>query len=129
MKKLILFICVIVFTNLGMSQTRVNNLEPPISYETVQTKPLFPGGLNEFMAFVIKNYQVPSEEEEVATGVLEVSIVIDANGSVSKVDILKEVGNAGKEVKRVLAKCPKWKPGMQNGAVVSVIYNFPITIR
>lgn len=112
-----------------MSQNLVKNFEDPISYETVQTKPVFPGGLSEFMTFVIKNYQVPSEEEEVITGVLEVSIIIDTNGSVSKVTILKEVGNAGKEVKRILAKCPKWKPGMQNGVAVSVIYNFPVTIR
>ena len=129
MKKIILFVCIIVFTNLGMSQKPSINIEPPISYEVVQTKPVFPGGLSEFMTFVIKNYQVPSEEEEVANGVLEVSIIIDTNGSVSKVDIIKEVGNAGKEVKRVLAKCPKWKPGMQNGVNVSVVYNFPITIK
>ncbi|WP_395057402.1 energy transducer TonB [Flavobacterium sp.] len=114
-----------------MSQTATRQKsEIPVLYETVQTKPVFPGGINEFMKFVMKNYQAPvTEEEEVATGVLEVSIVIDVDGSISKVNIIKEVGNAGKEVKRVLTKCPKWTPGSQNGINVPVVYNFPITIK
>lgn len=101
----------------------------PVKYEIVEVKPLFPGGISEFMRFVMKNYQVPEEDEEVATGVVQVSIVIDIDGSVSQINIIKDVGNAGKEVKRVLAKCPKWTPGRQNGANVPVEYNFPITIK
>jgi protein TonB len=132
MKKfLILFVCTFC-TNLLFSQTstRLTN-EMSVEYETVQTKPVFPGGIGEFMKFVMKNYQVPSseEEEEIATGTLEVSIVIGVDGRISKINILQEVGNAGKEVKRVLEKCPKWTPGSQNGVNVPVVYNFPIKIQ
>ena len=129
-KFLILFVCAFC-TNLLSSQSSTRLLsETPVLYETVQTKPVFPGGIQEFMIFVMKNYQPPSsEEEEVATGTLEVSIVIGVDGSISKVEIIKEVGNAGKEIKRVLAKCPKWTPGSQNGVKVAVVYNFPIKIQ
>ena len=118
-------------TNILLSQTATRpTSEVPVQYETVQTKPVFPGGINEFMKFVMKNYQAPvTEEEEVVTGVLEVSIVISIDGSISKVNIIKEVGAAGKEVKRVLTKCPKWTPGSQNGVNVPVVYNFPIKIQ
>ena len=131
MKKFLILFVFTVCTNILLSQTATRQKsEIPVLYETVQTKPVFPGGINEFMKFVMKNYQAPvTEEEEVATGVLEVSIVIDVNGSISKVNIIKEVGNAGKEVKRVLTKCPKWTPGSQNGINVPVVYNFPITIK
>ncbi len=131
MKKFLILFVFTVCTNILLSQTATRQKsEIPVLYETVQTKPVFPGGINEFMKFVMKNYQAPvTEEEEVATGVLEVSIVIDVDGSISKVNIIKEVGNAGKEVKRVLTKCPKWTPGSQNGINVPVVYNFPITIK
>ncbi|MFM9988889.1 energy transducer TonB [Flavobacterium sp.] len=129
-KFLILFVCTFC-TNLLSSQTSTRLVsETPVLYETVQTKPVFPGGIQEFMRFVMKNYQAPStEEEEVATGTLEVSIVIGVDGNISKIEIIKEVGNAGKEVKRVLAKCPKWTPGSQNGVNVPVVYNFPVKIQ
>ncbi|MEO8236099.1 MAG: energy transducer TonB [Flavobacterium sp.] len=129
-KFLILFACAFC-TSLLSSQTSMRLVsETPVLYETVQTKPVFPGGIQEFMRFVMKNYQAPStEEEEVETGTLEVSIVIGVDGNISKVEIIKEVGNAGKEVKRVLAKCPKWTPGSQNGVNVPVVYNFPIKIQ
>ncbi|SFB04556.1 TonB protein C-terminal [Flavobacterium swingsii] len=132
MKKFLILFVFTVCTNILLSQTATRQKsEIPVQYEMVQTKPVFPGGINEFMKFVMKNYQAPAteEEEEVATGVLEVSIVIGVDGSISKVNIIKEVGNAGKEVKRVLAKCPKWTPGSQNGVTVAVVYNFPIKIQ
>lgn len=131
MKKFLILFVFTVCTNILLSQTASGLVsETPILYETVQMKPVFPGGIQEFMKFVMKNYQAPStEEEEVVTGTLEVSIVIGVDGNISKVEIIKEVGNAGKEVKRVLAKCPKWTPGSQNGVNVPVIYNFPIKIQ
>jgi Gram-negative bacterial TonB protein C-terminal len=132
MKKFLILSVFALCTNLLLSQTstRLTN-EVPVLYEVVQTKPVFPGGIQEFMKFVMKNYQAPSteEEEEAATGVLEVSMVIDVDGSINRVEILKEVGKAGKEVKRVLAKCPKWSPGSNNGVTVPVVYNFHITIK
>ena len=131
MKKFWILFVFTVCTNILLSQTATRpTSEVPVQYETVQTKPVFPGGINEFMKFVMKNYQAPvTEEEEVVTGVLEVSIVISIDGSISKVNIIKEVGTAGKEIKRVLTKCPKWTPGSQNGVNVPVVYNFPIKIQ
>jgi protein TonB len=132
MKKFLILFVFALCSNLLLSQTstRLTN-EVPVQYEAVQNKPVFPGGIQEFMKFVMKNYQAPSteEDEEVATGTLEVSIVIGVDGSISQIDILKEVGKAGKEVKRVLAKCPKWSPGSNNGIAVPVVYNFPIKIQ
>ena len=131
MKKFWILFVFTVCTNILLSQTATRQMsETPVQYEMVQTKPVFPGGLNEFMKFVMKNYQSPAtEEEEVATGVLEANIIIGVDGSVNKVNIITEVGNSGKEVKRILSKCPKWTPGSQNGVNVPVVYSFHITIK
>lgn len=129
MKKITILILSFLCINLVFSNKIDKSVEAPIPFESVEVKPMFPGGINEFMRFVMKNYQVPEEEEGGATGVVQVSIIIAADGSVSNVDILKDVGSAGKEIKRVLSKCPKWTPGRQKGQNVPVVYNFPITIK
>ncbi|MGH2667287.1 energy transducer TonB [Flavobacterium sp.] len=130
MRKITILILSFLIGNLVFSKTFNNPLEIPIQYESVEIKPLFPGGISEFMKFVMKNYQVPEDEEGGGeTGTVQVSIVIDVDGSVAQVTIVKDVGNAGKEIKRVLSKCPKWTPGRQKGINVPVVYNFPITIK
>lgn len=129
MKKITILIMLFLIGSSVFPQT-IKNVETPFQYDAVEVKPLFPGGINEFMKFVMKNYQVPEDEDgSGATGVLQVSIVIGIDGSIAQVNIIKEVGNAGKEVKRVLSKCPKWTPGRQGGVNVPVVYNFPITIK
>jgi protein TonB len=129
MKK-ITILMMLFFIGSSVSPQTIKKTETPLQYDAVEVKPLFPGGINEFMRFVMQNYQVPEDEDgSGATGVLEVSIVIGIDGSITQVNILKEVGNAGKEVKRVLAQCPKWTPGRQRGVNVPVVYNFPITIK
>ncbi|WP_300564832.1 energy transducer TonB [Flavobacterium sp.] len=130
MKKITILIMCFLVGNLVFPKNVNTALEVPVQYDIVEVKPQFPGGITEFMRFVMKNYQVPEDEDGGgATGTLQVSIVIAADGSVTQVNILKEVGAAGKEVKRVLAKCPKWTPGRQGGISVPVVYNFPITIK
>ncbi len=116
---------ILIFTNFVVGQTSKTEL---ISYEKVQIKPEFPSGIGEFMFFFVKNYQVPEDEE--FSGVANVSIVIDADGKVTNIKIINDVGFAiAQEIKRVLSKCPKWKPASQEGINVPVIYNFPIKIQ
>ena len=130
MKKFVVVLLSFLVGNLMFPQSLGRSMDLPLQYESVEVKPQFPGGLNEFMRFVMKNYQVPEDEEgTVETGTVQVSIVIDVTGSLSQINILKDVGLAGKEVKRVLSKCPKWTPGRHKGINVPVVYNFPITIQ
>ena len=130
MKKFVIVLLSFLVGNLMFPQSLGGSMDLPLQYESVEVKPQFPGGLNEFMRFVMKNYQVPEDEEgTVETGTVQVSIVIDVNGGLSQINILKDVGGAGKEIKRVLSKCPKWTPGRHKGINVPVVYNFPITIQ
>jgi Gram-negative bacterial TonB protein C-terminal len=129
-KSLILFVSFVLLQFVSAQSVNGAKVDLPIGYDAVEVKPQFPGGISEFMKFVMKNYQVPEDEEGGgATGTVDVSIVIGPDGSLTNITILSDVGNSGKEIKRVLSKCPKWTPGRQNGANVSVIYNFPIKIQ
>lgn len=130
MKKGIAVLLSMLFVNLGFSKSMINSIDVPVQYEAVEVKPLFPGGMSEFMQFVMKNFQIQEDEEgNIPTGTVHVSIIINSEGVVSQISILRDVGNAGKEIKRVLSRCPKWTPGRMKGQNVSVEYNFPITIK
>ena len=128
MRKSALYLLFFLIINVGFAKKIETRMLIVIPYEQVEVKPLFPGGMNEFMRFVMKNFHI-SEEEEMPTGTIQVSMVIDKMGNVTNVQIIKDLGNAGNEIKRVLSKCPKWQPGRMKGENVDVEYVFPITIQ
>lgn len=128
MRKSALYLLFFLIINVGFAKKNETRMLIVIPYEQVEVKPLFPGGMNEFMRFVMKNFHI-SEEEEMPTGTIQVSMIIDKMGNVTNVQIIKDLGNAGNEIKRVLSKCPKWQPGRMKGENVDVEYVFPITIQ
>lgn len=94
----------------------------------IEVKPDFPGGIEKFYKFVSKNYQVP--EEEGLKGKVFVSFVVEKDGSLTDIKVLRDIGyGTGKEAIRVLKTCPKWNPGEQNGKKVRVLYSLPISIQ
>ena len=106
----------------------VINKSAPVSYDNVENRPMYPGGMNEFIKFVGKNFKAPDVEG--LSGVMKVSFVIETNGSVSDIKIENDLGHgSAEEAKRVIMKLPKWTPGDQDGKPVRVLYTLPITIR
>ncbi len=100
----------------------------PIEYDNVELQPQFPGGYKEFIKFLGKNYKAP--EVEGLSGVVKMSFVIETDGSIGEIKIVKDIGDgAGDEAKRVLKLCPKWTPGEQEGNKVRVLFQLPITIK
>lgn len=94
----------------------------------IEVKPDFPGGMEKFYKFVGSNYQTP--EEEGLKGKVYVTFVVEKDGSLTDIKVLRDIGyGTGKEAIRVLKKCPKWTPGEQNGKPVRVLYSLPITIQ
>jgi protein TonB len=94
----------------------------------IEVKPDFPGGIEKFYQFVGKNYQTP--EEEGLKGKVFVSFVVEKDGSLTDIKVLRDIGyGTGKEAIRVLNKCPKWTPGEQNGKKVRCTYSLPISIQ
>ena len=94
----------------------------------VQTKPQYPGGNAEFMKFVTKNFQ--TEELEGLSGIIKVSFVIETDGSIKQIKILKDIGgSSASESKRVVGLLSKWSVGQMNGTPVRVRYSLPVTIR
>lgn len=94
----------------------------------IEVKPEFPGGMAKFYKYVGDNYRAP--EEEGLKGKVYVTFVVEKDGSLTDIKVLRDIGyGTGKEAIRVLSKCPRWNPGIQNGKPVRVLYSLPIQIQ
>ena len=99
-------------------------------FTVVEQMPSFQGGDGELMKFIQKNIVYPAVEKEAGiSGTAYVTFVVDKDGKITDVKILRGVSggpNCDKEAMRVIKAMPAWKPGKQNGRPVSVHYNLPI---
>jgi hypothetical protein len=97
------------------------------NYAGIEVKPEFPGGMEKFYDFFNSNFKMP--EEENIRGKVFASFIVERDGSLSDVKVIRDFGyGTGQEVLRVLKKCPKWNPGIQNGKTVRVMYSLPFVI-
>lgn len=100
-------------------------------FDVVEQMPQFPGGdaaLFEYLSTHIK-YPTIAEENGVQGRVI-VTFVVERDGSISDVKVVKSVDpSLDKEASRVVAGMPKWIPGKQNGSAVRVKYTVPVTFR
>lgn len=93
----------------------------------VEVKPDFPGGMQKFYEFFKKHFIMPDEEE--LNGKVFASFIIEKDGSLSNIKIIRDMGfGVGHEVLRVLKGCPKWIPGKQNSKTVRVQNTMPFAI-
>lgn len=94
----------------------------------VEAKPYFGGGLRKFYEYIGMNFRVP--EIEGLKGKVLVSFVVETDGSLTDIEVLKHIGYGTKEEAiRVLKKCPKWNPATHNGVPVRCVYSLPISIQ
>ena len=90
--------------------------------------PEFPGGERALVNYLAVNVKYPLiAQENGIEGKVYVSFVIDENGNVYDVNILRGVdASLDNEALRVVKGMPKWSPGKQGGKPVKVRYNVPI---
>ena len=88
----------------------------------------FPGGQQAWMNFLNKYLRTPDELEAGQKRTVLVRFAVGEDGSITKFEIIQSGGAAfDNEVIRVLKKMPKWKPAVQNGQNVSVMFTQPVT--
>ncbi len=92
--------------------------------------PEFQGDLFKYLS---NNLSYPQIAVEASTsGIVYLGFVVEKDGSIDEIKVLKSVTNGcTEEAIRVLKSMPKWKPGKNNGKPVRVQYTLPIkfTIR
>ena len=94
----------------------------------IENYPEFPGGHSAFIKFLSRNLKYPANAvERGIEGKVLISFIIEKNGRLSNIKILRGIGyGCDEEAIRVLEKSPEWKPGIQNKQKVRVAYTLPI---
>ncbi|SEO19699.1 TonB protein C-terminal [Flavobacterium sp. CF108] len=94
---------------------------------SVDSRPGYPGGMYKFNIFLTKTYVTPKEAvENEAMGGIFTSMVIEKDGTLSDIKLLRDFGyGSGKELVRVLKLSPNWTPAIKDGKRVRCLYSFP----
>lgn len=100
-------------------------------FDIVEQQPLFPGGPAALMKYLSENTKYPVvAQENGVQGRVTVQFVVEKDGSISDVHVLKGVDpSLDKEAVRVVKSMPRWTPGKQNGITVRVNYRVPVLFR
>jgi protein TonB len=99
-----------------------------VDFASVEVMPEFPGGQAGWGKYLQKNMKYPPiARENNITGRVIVSFVVEKNGDLTDIKVLRGIGGGcDEEAVRVLKSAPAWKPGVQNGRNVRVAYTMPI---
>ena len=98
---------------------------------SLQQNPEPIGGLEAFYAFISKHLKYPRLAKQMdVSGKVFVQFVIDKDGSLTDVEVIKGIGaGCDEEAQRVIAEAPKWMPGKQRGRPVKVRMVVPIVFK
>jgi len=101
--------------------------EPPLVWNAT-VMPEFKGGDVGMFQYLADNIRYPQRAKEAGIeGKVYVSFVVDENGQVVDVEILRGIGGGcDEEAIRVLKNMPVWKAGSNNGMPVKVNFKMPI---
>ncbi len=97
-------------------------------FTVVESMPEFPGGPGKMMEYIARNIKYPAMARESGIqGRVFVNFVVEPDGSVSNVKVLRGIGGGcDEEAVRVVESMPKWTPGRQRGKAVRVSFNLPV---
>ena len=100
-------------------------------FQIVEEMPAYPGGEQKLLEYVAKNTKYPQiARESGIQGRVFIGFVVETDGSISNVKVLRGIGGGcDEEAVRVIKSLPKWKPGKQRGKAVRVSYQIPVNFK
>ncbi len=98
---------------------------------TVEETAVPTGGYEAFYQYVRQELKYPSQARRMGVeGKVYVQFVIERDGSLSEVKVLKGIGaGCDEEASRVISKSPSWQPGKQRGRPVRQRMVLPMTFK
>ena len=117
----------------GIAKDGAENGDPNavLTIGGVDEYPEFTGGAKAWSKYMERNLRYPSRaQEEGAGGKVFVSFVVEKDGSITDVTVVKGIGfGCDEEAIKVIKKSPLWKPGKNKGVPVRVRYNMAINFQ
>ena len=114
--------------SLQLQEVLISNDNTIKEFSSVDVLPEFPGGLETWSNYLQGNLKYPKlAKDNKVTGRVIVSFIVEKDGSLSEIKVLRGLGaGLDEEAVRVLKASPKWRPGIQDGKAVRVAYTMPI---
>ena len=99
--------------------------------DVVEQMPSFPGGPQALLNYLSEHINYPEGYEETCVqGRVVITFVVEKDGSLSDVAVVKSLEKAfDEEALRAVKSMPNWIPGMQDGEPIRVKYAVPVTFR
>jgi protein TonB len=93
-----------------------------------EVMPHFPGGEEALFRFLRNNVRYPAAAREAGiSGTVFLAFVVERDGSITDVEVLRGVGGGcSEEAVRVVKMMPVWNPGIQSGRYVRVKFTMPV---
>jgi periplasmic protein TonB len=112
---------VIVFESPEVALKGEESMKPDVN-------PGYPGGESELIRFLQENIRYPLKARtDRVQGTVFVNYVVEENGEISDVSILRSVSpELDEEAMRVVKMMPAWTPGQKDGESISVKYSMGI---
>lgn len=100
-------------------------------YDVVEKQPMPQGGMEGWNEFLSANLKYPAEAKQMGIeGTVIAVFVVNSDGSISDVDILRGIGaGADEEALRVIRQSPDWSPGTQDGVALNNRMRLPIRFK
>jgi protein TonB len=115
----------------GNDSGTIATAAPAKPFVYAEVMPEFAGGQKALQQYMQRNLRFPRQALAAAvSGKVFVSFTVQADGSISDVQVLKGLGyGTDEEAARVVSSMPSWTPGRQNSRPVAVRYTLPITFQ
>jgi protein TonB len=136
MKKLLLFVIFGIAALLSYGQQDITakkvsvekDVEEKIVFVAPEEFAAFPGGEIARQTFLQENLQYPALAQEISIqGTVYVSFVVEEDGSLTDIKVLRGIGgDCDEEAIRVIKLMPNWIPGKMKGKSVRCQYTMPI---
>ena len=99
--------------------------------DVVEQMPSFPGGPQALLNYLSEHINYPEGYEETCVqGRVVITFVVEKDGSLSDITVVKSLEKAfDEEALRAVKSMPNWIPGMQDGEPIRVKYAVPVNFR
>ncbi len=104
--------------------------EQPVSLPSDIEMPQFPGGEAAMYKWIDEHLKWPANFDEDAYGHVVISFVVETDGTLTEITVLRELHpRLAEEAVRVVKAMPKWIPGRKKGVPTRMSYNLPVRFR
>lgn len=127
-----LFLCFISFFKIGYAQGdscsyKIDSIRMDTIYFISEQNPEFPGGLDSLHKFIIENIDLKGLDPVICyQGVVYSEFVVNTDGSIDRIQILKGFEPHSSRVIELIRKFPRWIPAKCKEKSVAYKYVLPI---